>query len=361
MALRTHITDPGSGQEARVHKPVNLGFENPAGAVVYTERRKTFEPLVQFFAADSGAIDMAIDGSTGGTPENIHDGEDTSYWTASALSGTWDFSSATQANDGTQSIDATGTVNNDEALFEDGTSISMSTYTSLGGAVYITSWPGTGTKEVEIEARLNGVVVGNSVNLSSYVTTGTQNVWQTFTIPKADMGLTSDTVDELVIRTIDIGGGEPPNYFLDSLLWNEAAGGTATEYAVRAQQGTNRFATGFSIFMADTVTEAAATAYDTILGVPALSNGILFTRQSGQRILFSSPLRQLSDFIQSYGGGTFTTGGDGTNRWIKIESAFDPPIRLREDDYMSMVVRDDLSGLLVLRASLRVIDEVFNE
>jgi len=362
MPVHNHITDPATGQEAGVHKPVNLGFPNPAGIVAYTEPRKQWNPVLRYFQAESGAVDMNVDASGTGTDENVHDGGDTVYWTATALSGTWDFASTTQANGGTQSVDATATTNNDEAQFEDGTTTDMSSFDSLSGFIYITSWPGSGTKEVRLRARLAGVDVGSEVDLSNYMSTGTQNTWQSFTVPKADMGLGAQTIDQLIVKTVDIGGGQPPNYYLDDLKWDGTPGSAMpVTYKIEALPGVNTFAVGFGFFFVDAVAEADALAYDSILGVPALTDGILFTRQSQGEIEFAAPFRQFSDFIETFGQITVQTGGDATNRWVKIESIFNPQIRLFDDDFFSMVVQDDLSGLLRMRASMRLIEEIPNE
>jgi len=328
MPINSNITDPCDNSEARLHKPLNLDFENPSGLVVYSEPRKVFEPQLRFLSADDGSIALNVDVSGAGTPENIHNGGDNSYWTASNLVGSnFDFASTTVANSGSQSIDGTATVNNDAALFSDGTSIDMSDYEALQGAAYITGWFDLfGAKEVEIQARNNGTNVGNSVNLSDYIATGTTGVWQGFLIPKADMGLGGQTVDELTITTIDIGFGAPPDYYLDDLLWVGTSGTPTTKrFSVEGNSDENSYLTGFSFFIADNVTEANALGYDKILGLSALTNGLLFQRQSGQRILFSAPLRQLSDLIQGYGNTTIQTGSDGTNTWLKIESDFNPP------------------------------------
>jgi hypothetical protein len=358
MAIHNYISDPATGNEVRVHTPENLGFPNPSGLVVYSEPRKIFYPETRFFEDENGAIDMNIDPTGSGTDENIHDGEDTTLWTASNLVGSnFIFNSSAQANGGTQSVDATATVNNDAALFEDGTTTDMSNFTGLQGAIYVTSWPGSGTKEITVEARLATVTAGNSVNLSNYINTAAQNTWQTFIIPKADMGLGTDTVDELVITTIDIGGGQPPNYYLDDMLWVGTGGLEPVAYKIEPVDGENSFISKLSVIMADVVTETAATAYDKILGLNSLSIGITFTRQADGETIFADPLKQLSDFFQSPADIIFLTGGDSSHRWIKIESSFDPPIELKRDDFLSMTVNDNLSGLLLLRASCRVLVE----
>ena len=57
-----------------------------------------------------------------GDPTGIHDGTDSSYWTGSAINGTWDFSSTDQAYEGTKSVDGTNTVDGDIAQFANGVS-----------------------------------------------------------------------------------------------------------------------------------------------------------------------------------------------------------------------------------------------
>ena len=74
-----------------------------------------------FFRNDTYGLDINQDASLGGSTDGIHDGTDTALWTASALSGTWTFNSTFTGtgwpSNGTQSIDATATVNGDQALF----------------------------------------------------------------------------------------------------------------------------------------------------------------------------------------------------------------------------------------------------
>ena len=119
-------------------KRVNIigGNKTPAGIVAYTEKLRAGRSKVDSLINDTFGADMNQDVTFGGDPEHIHNGIDNAYWTASALSGTWDFNSATQMNTGDFSVDATATINNDTALFSDATTTDMSGFTAMTGFIY---------------------------------------------------------------------------------------------------------------------------------------------------------------------------------------------------------------------------------
>lgn len=123
-----------------------------------------------------------------------------------------------------QSIDGILATNTNSALFEDGTSTNMSNFSAISGSIFITAWtqPQAG-KDLELQARLNGVDVGSSVMLSDFVDVSILNQWQDFAINKSDFDLNGDTIDEFTLTTIDTAPGQPPDFFLD-LLQIEASG-----------------------------------------------------------------------------------------------------------------------------------------
>jgi hypothetical protein len=355
MAIDTIITDGcGAGIAAGVHEKKDV----PAGLVVHTEPLRDFigqtKPMLN---ETTGAVDANIDASFSGTPDGIHDGTDSVLWTGSALTGTWTFDSTSQAQAGTKSVDATATVNNDEAQFERGSTIVADDYVAITGYIYITSWPGSGTKEVELRVRLAGVDVGNTVGLSNYINTGTLNTWQKFTIPIGDLGLGTDTVDQVVIRTIDIGGGAAPDYYLDTMQWEET--GSVT-FSVEADPGTKYYITELTIVMADAYASTLADAsvpnikYNQLLALSKLTNGILFRLTTDDIIRFNGLFQQHVDFM-TFPGLTFTAGGDGTNTWIQYNAPFSFPAVLgsRKKDKLEMQLSDDLSGLLYFRVLVR--------
>lgn len=355
MSIKTTITDGrGEGIAAGVHKNKDV----PAGLVVYSEPYRNFiaqtKPLL---STTTGSVDANVDASFSGTPDGIHNGTDSALWTGSALTGTWTFDSTAQAQAGTRSVDATATVHNDEAQFERSSAITANDYAAMTGYIYITAWPSSGTKEVELRNRLAGVDVGNSINLSDYVNTGILNTWQKYTIPLADFGLSADSIDQLVVRTIDIGGGAAPDYYLDTMQWEETGSET---FLLEADLGTKYYITHMSIVMADAYDGTLASAshpnikYNQLLAVSKLTNGIIFRLTSDDIIRFNGIFQQHVDYL-TFPGIKVTSGGDGTNTWIQYDILFDFPLVLdsRTKDKLEMILADDLSGLLYHRVLVR--------
>jgi hypothetical protein len=355
MGIKTIIGDgSGAGLEAGVHRKPDL----PSGLVVYSEPIRNFiaqtYPLVN---SETGAIDANIDASFSGTPDGIHNGTDSVLWTATAISGTWTFDSTAQAQQGTKSIDATATVNDNEAQLERSSAITANDYTAMTGYIYITSWPGSGTKDVQLRTRLAGVDVGNSIDLSNYITVGTLNTWQKFSIPREDFGLNSDSIDQVVIKTVDLGGGAAPDYYLDTMQWEEQ--GQAI-YQLNQDIGTKFYATDLSITIVDAYDSTLASAsmpnikYNQLLGLSALNNGIIFRLTTDDIIRFNGVFKQHADFM-TFPGLTIQTGGDATNTWLTYNIKLDYPFVLdnRLKDSFEMILSDDLSGLLFYRVFIR--------
>ncbi len=361
MAIKSYIADSRNNNEAHLYEATNLGFSNHRGLVVYTEPLKDFDTIARFAFNPTNGINMNVDGSTSGTIENIHDGEDNSYWTGSNLAGSnFIFNSAVQPSGGAQSIDATVTINNDVALLANSSTINMNDFSALAGVVYVIDWSILGTaKEVEIQARNSASNVGNSVNLSNYINEQSFNVWQAFTIPKADMGLSSQEIDEITVTTIDIGGGQPPSYYLDDLRWEGTDGNGPQSFCIQAAPGENCFITSISTFFVDDVTIGNATAYDKILGISSLTNGINIRRIEDDKTIFNISSRQFSDFI-NVPGATYESGGDATNSWVQTSTSFaEHPLQLRGNDRIEYTVQDDLTSLLMFRASARIIRQKY--
>jgi hypothetical protein len=355
MTIKSVITDGcGEGLDAGVHFKQDV----PPGLVAFTEPYRDFiaqtKPLL---SETTGGINANVDASFSGTPDGIHNGTDTALWTATAISGTWTFDSTGQAQAGTKSIDATATVDNNEAQLERSSAITANSYTAMTGYIYITAWPATGTKEVELRTRLAGVDVGNTVSLSNYVSTGTLNTWQKFTIPLADFGLGADSIDQVIVKTVDIGGGVAPDYYLDTMQWEETGSET---FSVTPDLGTKYYVTHMSITMADAYDGTLASAshpnikYNQLLGVSKLTNGIVFRLTTDQIVRFSGIFQQHIDYM-TFPGLKVTTGGDATNTWLQYDIVFDYPFVMdsRTKDKLEMTLSDDLSGLLYHRVLVR--------
>lgn len=322
--------------------------------VTQTDREGT--PAVKPFFNVTHGFDMNKNGASGGTPEKIHNGTDDALWTASALSGTWDFASTTNPRaGGTKSIDATATTKDREALFEDATSTDMTNFVALTGWIYITAWGPNGSNNVGVRARLNGVDVGNQVNLSDYINVGTFNIYQKFSIPKADLGLTTQTVDELVAKTLADPGATPPDYFLDDIGWEQTGGPIVFEinptpntvYLVK-----NLIFVGVSTFDSRTTNpmNVKHMSYNKFFGQPKLTAGLISTTTINNVTTFAGAFLQNADFsLIPY--TDIEVFGDGTTTWYRFQTLFHEQIRLNSttNDNMQFIIGDDLSGMPFLQ------------
>jgi hypothetical protein len=344
MALPITIKDGGgSGKYADVAQK-----NGHKGVVAYTEPLIEKSLFFAFATDDDGSSAMNINVTFGGTPEGVHNGGDNAYWTASALSGTWDFASATNPANGAACVEKITTTNGDQALFTDATTTDFGSYTALTGKVRLEKVGPT--YEILLQFRLAGVLVGSSVDLYDYVDRGTLNAYQAFAIPKEDFGIASETVDELEVTCIN-----KPQFRLDDLQIEET--GSPVIYKMRPPKNTRVFIEQLRFSIADDVTSVVTNgtmpglSYDSLLGLSSLTNGIVVRATKDRKIDFGISIRNIGDSLKS--GGTIESPvSDGTNTCITLVARFPAPIVLNAsaDDSIDVVVSDDLSGLLSLNA-----------
>jgi hypothetical protein len=356
VAIKTTITDGcGEGIDAGVHKKPDLA----SGLVVYTEPYRDTIAQTKFAINDTFGADINQSATFTGTPEGVHNGIDSTLWTASALSGTWDFESTDQFKSGAKSVDGTAANNNTVAQFEKASTISTGSYVALTGWVYISDWStGGSVKEIEIELRTAGVLQGNFINVSEYLDSTSFGVWQKIIIPLGDFNTGTVDIDQVWVRNRDQGGGAAPNFYLDDIQFEET-GGTQV-YSVIPDTGT--------IFKPDSLTISLADAYDStlanssvpnikynqLLGVSKLDGGIILRLTVDDKVRFQAILKQHLDFIQI--PFNWSASGDGTNTSISYIIDFGKvPLELdsRRGDKIELIISDDLSGLLHFRASFR--------
>lgn len=354
MSLKTNIVGAGNNQYAHVEDGFREGRHKPRGLVTYGLNYEFEVNAPRYAVNDTYGNRMNVNGTSSGASDGIHDGIDSVLWTASALSGTWVFNSTTQAFAGTNSIDATGTVDTDQALFTRASAIDPATYNTVEGAIYIDSWSSSGTKDVTLQFRLAGVPVGASINLSGYINTTSTGSWQAFSIPTAAFGF-SGNVDELVVTTVDIGAGPPPNYYLDALKFQATSAGTGPQtFTIEPDYDELLRCYGISWTIVDNYAPATAVggalglSYDKFGGLSALTNGVLTRRIQGQDVLFTNIAKGNSDIITAAGGELVEFWHDGTNTYTKFYVRFGAPVDLngRERDKFEFIVRDNLSSLI---------------
>jgi hypothetical protein len=299
---------------------------------------------------------MNIVAGFSGTPEYIHNGIDNVCWTAFTINGSWTFDSTTQAHTGTKSIDASETKDGHTAQMAKSSTIDLSGYISITGWVYLSFWDDQGTKGIQLYGwdTSTSTIVGNEVNLKDYIDIGLLNVWQKFIVPLSTMNLIGETIDAIRIRAVDIGGGDPPDYYLDDIQIEET--GAPVEFNIKPDSDTWLHVNDFNILLVDACSTTLADAtmpylsYNKLLGVSSLINGILYQGIVGGKIRFTIPFKNLGDFLMFPRFRIEGYGSDGTNTFLKLFMDLKYPIALQSecDDKLSFTLSDDLSGLLKL-------------
>jgi len=351
VSITAHLTDPANGYVPAVDD--DSGAERRA-LVVATRPLKTYTSELKVFTNASYGSDMAQNVTFGGSPEEVHDGTDNSYWTGSALSGTWVFNSTDQSKTGTKSIDATATANGQTAELAKGSSLSLSGYTALSGYIYLSAWDDRGTKDIELELWTTTAQVGVTVSLRDYIDIGVIGSWQAFVVTVSDFGAVGQSISAMRITTIDLGPGAAPDYYLDDLQFEET--GSPLVYEVAPDPGTWFTVDTLRITMADNVASTVGNgtmpglAYNAFLGVAALTNGIVYQRVQAGAVTKANIARQLSDWLR-FPKAHVDAISDGTNTMITIcmPYAYPEVLRAEHNDKLRMIVQDNLSGLLLFQ------------
>lgn len=348
MALPIEIR----GEDGRVTNVVNPRADGN-GPIVYTTPLRDLQIQTLEFVNDDFGTEMNINGAVSGTPEGIHDGTDAVLWTATANVGTWDFASTTQAKNGTKSVDGTLSGNNGQASFvHPSADISLANFSSVTGWIYITSWP-VGNKEVELQFVNNAINTGNSVGLSNYVNISQFNAWQHFLIPKGDFGLSTETVDEILITTFKNTGAGTPAYFLDIINVEETGGGVTFSMGPSINQ--EGFLSGVDFLLVNASPSDAWKTYNQFFGLTALSPSTTlgYRNQEGFNLLRS--ISTLGDIMSFRGMRIHNELDDGVNVLIKFGIDFISPVLLKgsDGDELQFVVNDNLSNLQIFRGSGR--------
>jgi len=359
VSINSFISDgDGSGIKAHVHPFSTAARKDHVGLLALTERLTKFNPELQLFSNDDFGTAMNQNVSFSGTPEIIHNGGTSTEWTGTAISGTWNFADSDK-------ITITSADNNDQASFaeEGATTIDMNGFTALTGKIDLDIY-NAANNSITIEFDNAGVVAGNSINLNDFIDTGNFSE-QSFAIPKAQFGLSTQLLDGMTITINRIGGTKPTMKF-DDIQFEQT--GTPAVFTAITTAGERFHATGLRVVLADNITGITTVAgatettavpnlsYDALLGVSALTNGIVFQIVRDGEVSLAVNLKQIGDFLTT--GGTIVNHiSDGTNTFISLVFEFVEPIVIIGDggdsNFMSLTINDNLSGLLEFRAVAR--------
>ena len=326
------------------------------GSVVYNAPLFDFDPSIKpFINADfGGAMNQNV--SFTGTPELIFDGA-LGGWTGSALSGNWNFNDVGK-------VTITNANNNDAAVWDDAGTINMSNYTAITGKVDLDTYDPT-LNTIVVGFGLAGVIVGNTISLDDYIDTA-NFLEQSFAIPKADLGIGEEVVDEMTITILRTGGARPDIKF-DAFQIEET--GTPLVYTVNIPESEVFCVEQINLVIIDNITGITSVVGDTenatvpnlsynkILGVSELVNGIVFTRVQDDKNVINLTIKNLADFLSF--AVILDHVSDGVNTLLTISVILNNPIILdgKTNDKLTWTISDDLSGLIrftsLARGSLR--------
>ena len=268
------------------------------------------------------------------------------FWIPTANAGDWDFSDSTK-------VTITAANSGDSATFDDGGTIDMSGFTAITGKIDLDTYNDS-THSILIQFGLAGVPLGSSVNLNDYIDTG-DFAEQSFVIPKADLGISTSTVDEMTITMIRTGGAKPTVKF-DDFQIEQTGSPAAFSYRPSSTQRVKLIS--IKIVFADNVT--ATSSYNALFGVSALSIGINVIAQSLGKTVFSGNFNRLIDFLQ-VANSTFEESVGAADSWMSINVPFnDNQVVLQgvDGDNITFTVNDNLSGLAFFRAFVTVTEDV---
>lgn len=361
MGLESYITDIATGSKVSVDN--DNGLEKNS-LVVATRPLKRFNNVTKAFINPDYGYNMNVNAATSGTPEYIHDGGDSTYWTASDITGTnWKFGNEDQAHTGTQSIGGAFTVDGDVMQCVKGTTIDLSDYEAISGWIYVENWE-------DDELRIYGwdtgtpVQVGTYVNIGNYVNVGDTGIWQKFTIPFSDMNLEAEIMDAIrieVVATVD-----PPDFYLDDIRLDAAGNGVAPiAFSLTPNLGKWLYVHSFSVVLVDIFTPVVTgsavpkLSYDKLLN-QTLSNGIVYHRTINGKIEFAFNFKTLAEVLSFPGLTIEDIGSDGVNMFMKLDMPFVSPHLLKPetDDSIVFTISDDLSELKFFRVFAACTEEV---
>lgn len=330
------------------------------GAYVLTDERRTLFPsIIQFFNPTFG-VDMNINANFSGTPEPVHNGIDTVEWTGSAIAGTsYTFDSTAQANTGIRSVEINAAaINNIAQFLNPSGSIDFSVTPFAALTLFIrveNNWSAGDSISVYGYDTGGGVQVGDKVLLETYFNQSVQNVFQKLTIPLTDMNLQSSTIDSFRIQT-EARQGSAPLWYLDD--WQIEQTGEPVVYEIAPSADSVLDMTKIRFQFANTVDTTVvngtmpSTDYETWLGEPAKSSGIIIRVISRGDIIFQTSFFQLSDMLRA--GKIVNLFGDGSKTYMDVDIDLNDitPFKLdsRRFEKFQIILADDWTGLDLFRA-----------
>jgi hypothetical protein len=293
---------------------------------------------------------MNVNGIAAGTPVNVWNGSGAgdvgADWTRTGVGNETTASNHTPG--GTYGLDTGVTSQNDTIVFDYG---SMQ---DIAGTV----------NELDLWLQLKALVVGGNVRvfwvdsgksmvgtgvlLSNYLSNFDLDVWKKAAIPIGDFSLTGN-VQKLVLRFINASG---LHIWLDDVSVTPSAGGGPHIYRVSAPTGLIYHVERLALIVSAADTGWGSTSFANIVG--GLTSGLAFRyRMLGGDTYWAFNCRDNSELfgqLQVINDVSFSNGDRQFT--FALEPQLSSVVLVDDDEVVEIIVRDDLSSLVTMRAFL---------
>jgi len=361
MSLRSEIV--GTDHDGhKVAVTMHHKSDTPPGIVAYTERFRDLDTHFSPLTNDELGLDMNVDAAFGGVPEIVYNGTDTVAWTGSEIVGNKvTFDSTDRAHSGTKSVKVDNPALNDIWQFDKGSDLSVSGYVGITLFINIDKdWSSGDSVSLYAYDTGSASTIGVQVLIEDYIDEFMFDVWQSVSIPFADLGISVTDFDAIRMSLAAKAGGpgKAPKFYLDDIQVEQS--GTPSEFKTNTPEGRKFYikVLRFHIIAAlnTTLTDNSMynLSYNKFLSLTALANGVLLQRRVDNVVTFSIPITQLSDAL-GIGFNIKNVYSDGTNTGLVLEQYFEEPLVVfgGDNSYLSLSISDDLSGLVSFRAITR--------
>jgi len=299
-----------------------------------------------FKRVDDGSEQMNVDGRAAGTEVVLWNGTgagDTgSDWTASGTGTETEGS----MHSGTNGWDTGAMAKNDSVVFDNGVEVDIN-----GSYSELRLWIKPQALPVNSRPRLawldaSDTVIGSAQRIDDYTPNMDLGVWQQVSIPITDFGLTAN-VQKLWLQARNRDGQD---YWLDDIRLVAASGGGPYRFQLAAPAGSIYHVSMLVLMVAGPKTGWTSSAFGTVAG--GLTNGLVFR----QRLLSTSEV--LWKFVAKDNGALFghyhpqedVTFEDDVRQFGFMVKPGKASILVTDDAVVEVVVRDDLTGISVIRA-----------
>jgi len=309
-----------------------------------------------FRRTDTQSELMNVNGIAAGTPVNVWNGTgagDTGAdWTRTGVGS--EHGPANHTPGGTYGLNSGATSQNDTIVFDYGSMQDIAgTVDELGFWLQLKALVAGGNLRVFWVDGSNSQV-GGSVLVSSYLSNFDLDEWKKVAIPISDFSLTGN-VQKLVLRFINASG---LHIWLDDVSVTPSAGGGPHIYRISAPTGFIYHVERLALIVSAGDTGWGSTSFANIVG--GLTSGLAFRyRMLGGDTYWAFNCRDNSELfgqLQVINDVSFSNGDRQFT--FALEPRLSSVVLVDDDEVVEIIVRDDLSSLVTMRAFLHYGTEV---